>query len=61
MKKLLKRANHVLNNEVGASNVEIIVWMSVVLTIATVLFLFKDSIIAFIQKVIGKINGFTVG
>lgn len=56
MKKLLNRVKHVLGNEEGASNIEIIVWISVVLTIATVLFLFRDSITTFITKAIGQVN-----
>lgn len=60
MKNLLKRVNHVLNCEEGASNVELVVWFSVVFVIATVLYLFKDSIVAFIEKIIDRINGLEV-
>jgi len=60
MKELFNRAKYVLNGEEGASNVEIIVWMSVVLIIATVLFLFKDSVVGFVNKVIGKVDGLKV-
>jgi hypothetical protein len=56
MKELFNRAKYVLDGEEGASNVEIIVWMSVVLVIATVLFLFKDAVVTFINKVIGQIG-----
>lgn len=57
MKNLLNRVNYVLNGEEGASNVEIIVWFSVVFVIATVLFLFKDSVIRFINNIITRIGG----
>ena len=60
MKNLIKRANFVFNNEKGASNLEIIVWMSVVLVIATTLFLFRDSVIGFIEKVIGRVDNLDV-
>lgn len=60
MKDLMKRAKYVLNGEEGASNVEIIVWVSVVLIIATALYLFKDSIVAFIAKARGRIDGLEV-
>ena len=56
MKKLMNKLNYVLNGEDGASNVEIIVWFSVVFVIATVLFLFKDAVITFINNIIGKIS-----
>lgn len=60
MKNLLNRAKFVLDGEDGASNVEIIVWISVVLVLATVLFLFRDAIGEFINKAIGRINEFEV-
>ena len=60
MKELFNRAKYVLEGEEGASNVEIIVWMSVVLILATVLYLFKDSVWAFVQRVIGRVNGLDV-
>lgn len=60
MRKLLDRAKYVVSGEEGASNVEIIVWISVVLVIATVLFLFRDSINDFIMKAIKKIDSFEV-
>ena len=56
MKNLINRANYVLNGEDGASNVEIIVWFSVVFVIATVLFLFKDSVVAFINKITNRVS-----
>lgn len=60
MKNLLNRAKFVLDGEDGASNVEIIVWISVVLVLATVLFLFRDTIEQFINNAIGRINEFEV-
>ena len=48
--KLKERVNYVLNGEEGASNVELIVWFSVVFLIATVLFFFRDAIKGFVNK-----------
>lgn len=56
----MNRAKFALTGEDGASNVEIIVWISVVLVLATVLFLFRDAIWAFIEKAIDKIDGLSV-
>lgn len=58
MRKIMNRAKYVLEGEDGASNIEIIVWISVVLVIATVLFLFRDSITKFINKAIKKVDDF---
>ena len=58
MRKIMNRAKYVLEGEDGASNIEIIVWISVVLVIATVLFLFRDSITGFINKAIKKVDAF---
>jgi len=60
MRKLLDRAKYVVSGEEGASNVEIIVWISVVLVLATTLFLFRDSIKGFIEKAINRIDSFKV-
>lgn len=60
MKNLFEKAKYVLDGEDGASNVEIIVWMSVVLIIATVLYLFKDSVVEFVKRVIGRVDGLGV-
>ena len=60
MRKLLDRAKYVVSGEEGASNVEIIVWISVVLVLATTLFLFRDSIKNFINKAINRIDSFEV-
>ncbi|RKO61861.1 hypothetical protein [Caldibacillus debilis] len=48
MKKLLNRAKHVVGGEEGASNIEIVVWIVVVLVIAVALFAFRDQIGAFL-------------
>lgn len=56
MKNLFNRAKHVMTGEDGASNIEIIVWISVVLVIATVLYLFRDAVTAFINKAIQKVG-----
>lgn len=56
MKNLLSRAKYVLDCEEGASNVEIIVWFSVVFVVATILFLFRDSVTGFIQRITGNVN-----
>lgn len=58
LKNFINRTKNVLNGDSGASNVEIIVWISVVLVLATVLFLFRDSISAFIKKATNRTNSF---
>lgn len=60
MLNLKERVNYVLNGEDGASNVELIVWFSVVFVIATVLFLFRGAISDFITNIIGRINSFEI-
>lgn len=57
---MLDKMNYVLGGEQGASNVEIIVWISVVLVIATVLFLFRDAIMDFIDRATGQVNALQV-
>lgn len=61
MKNLMNRVSYVMDGEDGASNVEIVVWISVVLIIATVLYLFKDAIIGFLQRAINRVNNLGVG
>lgn len=56
MKNMIERAKFVCGGEEGASNVEIIVWISVVFVIATVLFVFSDSIKGFLTKSSGTVN-----
>ena len=53
---LKERAKFVMNGESGASNLEIIVWMSVVLVIAGFLFAFRNKIAAFINSATGKVE-----
>ena len=58
MKNLVNRVKYVMTGEDGASNVEIIVWISVVLVIATFLFLFRDSIVEFVEDATSKVDDF---
>lgn len=58
--KIMKRVKTALTGEEGASNVEIIVWISVVLMIATVLFVFKDQIAGFITDAGGSVDDLEV-
>ena len=67
--QILNRAKYVMTGEDGASNLEIIVWMSVVLVIAGFLFVFRNKIGEFLNNVSGKVktmendlnNNFTTG
>lgn len=56
MKQMLERAKFVCGGEEGASNVEIIIWISVVLVIATVLFVFRTAITGFLTKSTTEVN-----
>ena len=56
----LKQAKIALTGEAGASNVEIIVWISVVLVIATVLFAFRTQITGFVTKAGTEVGGLKV-
>lgn len=60
MQNVMNRAKHVLGGEEGASNIEIIVWISVVLVIATVLFLFRDAITGFLDRAKGEVDNLEV-
>lgn len=60
MKSLKNRINYVLNGEEGASNVELIVWFSVVFVIATILFIFRGAIEGFLNRSIDRVNSFAV-
>ena len=44
------RLKYVLSNEEGASNVEIVVWISVILIIIAFFFIFHDNIVNFLKK-----------
>ena len=58
---LLNKAKYVMSGEEGASNVEIIVWISVVLVIATALFLFRNQITKFIAGAGKQVDTMTGG
>lgn len=60
MKNLINRAKYALKGEQGASNIEIIIWISVVLVIATVLFMFRDSIMDFLKDAKGEVDNLEV-
>jgi hypothetical protein len=55
LNKWVQRAKHVLKGENGASNIEIIIWISVVLVIATALFLFRGDIVNFLSNASGQV------
>ena len=59
----MNRIMYALNGEQGSSNMEIIVWMSVVLVIAVALFLMRDNIAKFINNAAHQIgdNGANAG
>lgn len=50
MKNVMNRAKFVCGGEEGASNIEIVVWIGVVLLIATALFAFREQITGFLGK-----------
>jgi hypothetical protein len=56
LNKWIQRAKHVLKGENGASNIEIIIWISVVLVIATALFLFRGDIVNFLSNAGGQVS-----
>mgnify|MGYP000955463851 FL=1 len=61
MKKYLNIAKGVFGDNKGVSySLEMIVGISVVLVIATVLFLFRDSITKFIKQATGKVGEFEI-
>ncbi|ADO59542.1 hypothetical protein [Paenibacillus polymyxa] len=60
MNEWVSRAKFAMTGEDGASNVEIIVWISVVLVIATALWLFRDAIVNFISKAKNAVDAFRV-
>ena len=60
--KLMKRAKHVIlgtdgKGEDGASNLEILVWMVVVMGIAGVLWIFRGKIMELITNITDDIGG----
>lgn len=56
LKKLSNKCKAFFKEKVGASNVEIIIWVSVVLVIATALFFFRDEIISFLGRATGEVS-----
>ncbi|MBP1308768.1 hypothetical protein JOD82_001788 [Paenibacillus sp. 1182] len=60
MNEWVSRAKFAMAGEDGASNVEIIVWISVVLVVATALWLFRDAIVSFISKAKNAVDSFRV-
>ncbi len=56
MTNLINRAKYVVGGEEGASNIEIVVWIVVVLVIAVALFAFRDKIGAFIGSATGSVD-----
>lgn len=58
MTQIKKTTQNFLNDNSGASNLEIIVWFSVILVIATALFLFRDAVTDFISDTIDRIDDF---
>lgn len=56
---IMNRAMAVCQGEDGASNLEFIVLASVTLVIASVLFLFRDQIMRFINSATSKVGNMT--
>lgn len=56
MKNLIKRVNYVMDGEDGTSSEGIVIWISVVLIVATVLYLSKNTVIVFFKRVIDCVN-----
>lgn len=52
---MINRIKAAVSNETGASNLEIIVWMSVVLGIAAFLFAFRNQINKFLSSISNKV------
>lgn len=50
MKNLIKRVNYVMDGEDGTSSEGIVIWISVVLIVATVLYLSKNTVIVFLRE-----------
>lgn len=48
MKDLVNKAKYVMQGEDGASNLELVIWFSVILVIGTALFAFRGRIVTFI-------------
>ena len=52
---MISRIKEAVSNETGASNLEIIVWMSVVLGIAAFLFAFRNQINKFLGSITHRV------
>lgn len=65
MKQLKQRAKDILTRKSGMTMVEIVVLISVILVIATALFLMRNTITGFIQNATDQVNtldgGGTIG
>ena len=57
MKNVMTRAKFVCGGEEGASNMEIVIWIGVVLVIATALFAFQKQITAFLTGSGNSVKG----
>lgn len=57
VKNISSMIKFAITGKEGSSNIEVIIWISVVLIIATALFLFKDSVVAFLVRAMDVING----
>ena len=56
MKNVMNRAKFVCGGEEGASNIEIVVWIGVVLLIASALFAFRENITGFLADSGGEVD-----
>ncbi|AJD93463.1 hypothetical protein JMA_41460 (plasmid) [Jeotgalibacillus malaysiensis] len=57
MKNMMERAKFVCGGEEGASNVELIIWFSVVFILALALYAFGDDIQGFLSDSGDSVNG----
>lgn len=56
MQSVINRAKHVVGGEEGASAMEIVVWILVILGIAIALFAFRDQISKFMGSATGSVG-----
>lgn len=61
MKNVMNRAKFVCGGEEGASNIEIVVWIGVVLVIAGLLFKFQGQISKFLNGSGKSVGGMNTG
>lgn len=57
IKNLVERSKYVCGGEEGASNIEIVIWIVVVLVIAVALFAFRDKIEGLLGTASGDVGG----